>query len=58
MSVDGAHPLMSEKLNVRIEFNRNHNLHWGRLMNPEDVKVEWHGMPSAPVLFLTSLTSF
>ena len=25
-----------------IEFNRNHNLHWGRLVSPDDVKIEWH----------------
>lgn len=34
--------LRANKL-TQSEFNRNHNLHWGRLVNPEDVKVEWHG---------------
>ncbi|KAF5377581.1 hypothetical protein D9615_005140 [Tricholomella constricta] len=24
------------------DFNRDHNLHWGRLYNPEDVVIEWH----------------
>lgn len=26
-----------------IEFNKDHNIHWGRLYNPEDVAIEWHG---------------
>ncbi|KAI0961210.1 hypothetical protein AcV7_000369 [Taiwanofungus camphoratus] len=24
------------------EFNHSHNLHWGRLYEPQDVKIEWH----------------
>ena len=24
------------------EFNRDHDLYWGRLYSPEDVKIEWH----------------
>ncbi|KAG6820769.1 hypothetical protein H0H93_012033 [Arthromyces matolae] len=24
------------------DFNKDHNIHWGRLYNPEDVVIEWH----------------
>ena len=24
------------------EFDRSHNLHWGRLYTPEEVVIEWH----------------
>ncbi|KAG6828604.1 hypothetical protein H0H92_007299 [Tricholoma furcatifolium] len=23
-------------------FNKDHNIHWGRLYSPEDVEIEWH----------------
>ncbi|KAG6897909.1 hypothetical protein C0992_009061 [Termitomyces sp. T32_za158] len=23
-------------------FNKDHNIHWGRLYNPEDVAIQWH----------------
>lgn len=28
---------------VIIDFDRNHNLQWGRLYESQDVKIEWHG---------------
>jgi proteasome activator subunit 4 len=29
------------------EFNRDHNLHWGRLYEAKDVKINWHGEHTA-----------
>ncbi|KAE9410730.1 ARM repeat-containing protein [Gymnopus androsaceus JB14] len=29
------------------EFNRDHNLHWGKFYKPKDVEVDWH-VPSDP----------
>ena len=29
---------------VPVAFNCDHNLHWGRLYEAEDVDIEWHSM--------------
>jgi hypothetical protein len=26
-----------------LEFDRDHNIHWGRLYEAKDVKIDWHG---------------
>lgn len=33
----------------RLDFNRDHNVEWGRLYEPEDVVIEWHGMSTLRV---------
>ncbi|GJE87739.1 proteasome-substrate-size regulator, mid region domain-containing protein [Phanerochaete sordida] len=37
------------------EFDRNHNLHWGRLMSPEDVKLEWHVPSTEEIDFIIEI---
>jgi proteasome activator subunit 4 len=36
-----AQPMFSLKL--CLDFEKDHNVHWGRLYEAQDVKIEWHG---------------
>lgn len=38
---------------LRLDFDKKHNLHWGKLYEPQDVEVEWHGESFADILLLT-----
>ncbi|KAF8898414.1 hypothetical protein BD779DRAFT_1607229 [Infundibulicybe gibba] len=42
----GVYPLNSRFVNSdewdEDAFNQDHNLHWGRLYDPQDVVIEWH----------------
>lgn len=29
---------------LAVDFNREHNIHWGRLYEAKDVKIDWHGV--------------
>ncbi|CAL1696390.1 unnamed protein product [Somion occarium] len=45
-TVAGIYPINARFVNTdeweSPEFDRNHNLHWGKLYDPQDVKIEWH----------------
>ncbi|KAI0094551.1 ARM repeat-containing protein [Irpex rosettiformis] len=45
-TVAGVYPINARFVNTNEwndpEFDKIHNLHWGRLYEPEDVKIEWH----------------
>ncbi|KAH0590354.1 hypothetical protein H2248_000511 [Termitomyces sp. 'cryptogamus'] len=36
-------------------FNKDHNIHWGRLYNPEDVVIEWHVPNDDEVAFVLEI---
>jgi proteasome activator subunit 4 len=48
-TIAGVYPLNGRFVNTAEwddpDFDRNHNIHWGRLYEPQDVKIEWH-MPT------------
>jgi len=31
-----------QPFNLKPEFEKNHDLHWGKMYKPQDVKIEWH----------------
>lgn len=31
------------RINETLDFDKDHNIHWGQLYLPENVAVEWHG---------------
>ncbi|TCD70651.1 hypothetical protein EIP91_002372 [Steccherinum ochraceum] len=45
-TIAGVYPVNARFVNAdewdSPEFDRSHNLHWGRLFKPEDVNIEWH----------------
>ncbi|KAL6304169.1 ARM repeat-containing protein [Sparassis latifolia] len=45
-TVSSVYPINARFVNTdewdEPEFNQNHNLHWGRFYDPEEVKIEWH----------------
>ncbi|TDL28791.1 hypothetical protein BD410DRAFT_863415 [Rickenella mellea] len=45
-TLSGVYPLNSRFVNSdewdSTSFDRHHNLHWGRMYDPKDVKIEWH----------------
>ena len=59
IQVSPKRPYICVVLLSKVEFNKNHNLHWGRLINPEDVKLEWHGgfVPDEKALYVLILYS-
>ncbi|KAF8078288.1 hypothetical protein FPV67DRAFT_1663041 [Lyophyllum atratum] len=37
------------------DFNSDHNIHWGRLYNPEDVVIEWHVPTDDEIAFVLEI---
>lgn len=54
-----AYPINSRFVNTEKwedpEFNRDHNLHWGRLYYPEDVTIEWHVPSKEEIAFVLEI---
>ncbi|KAG6817600.1 hypothetical protein H0H87_006228 [Tephrocybe sp. NHM501043] len=36
-------------------FNKDHNVHWGRLYNPEDIVIEWHVPTDDEIAFVLEI---
>ncbi|THH18097.1 hypothetical protein EW146_g2829 [Bondarzewia mesenterica] len=58
-TLSGTYPLNSRFVNddewYDPEFNKDHNIHWGKMYKAEDVKVEWHVPSSDEIAFVLEI---
>ncbi|KAH8120588.1 hypothetical protein DFH11DRAFT_1838384 [Phellopilus nigrolimitatus] len=58
-TLSGVYPYNSRFVNTdeweTEEFDRNHNLHWGRFYEPKDVRIEWHVPNDEEIAFVIQI---
>ncbi|EJD04282.1 uncharacterized protein FOMMEDRAFT_167503 [Fomitiporia mediterranea MF3/22] len=58
-TLSGVYPVNSRLVNTdeweSEEFNKNHNLYWGRFYEAKEVKIEWHVPSNEEVAFVLQI---
>ncbi|THH09871.1 hypothetical protein EW145_g1718 [Phellinidium pouzarii] len=58
-TLSGVYPINGRFVNTdeweTSEFNKNHNIHWGRFYSPKDVKFEWHVPKEEEIAFIIQI---